>query len=55
MISSACNTIMDVLSRNFWYDDNIVSRFFTKYQDNNNKFTKKSGDIIPVGVFDPES
>ena len=55
MISSACNTVIDVLSRNFWYDDNIVQRFFTKYQDNNNKFTKKYGDVIPVGVFDAES
>ena len=55
MVSSASNEIIDILSRNFWYNDNIVNKFFTRYDYNKNTFKKDSGDIVPVGIYDAVS
>ena len=55
MVSSASNEIIDILSRNFWYNDNIVNKFFTRYDYNENTFKKDSGDIVPVGIYDAVS
>lgn len=55
MIITASNRIIDVMSRNFWYNDNIVPVFYTQFDNDNNTFNKSYGDILPYGIYDPES
>lgn len=55
MVRKAVNEIIDILSRNFWFNDNIVPRFFSIYDEKNNTFAKKGGDVLPPGIYDDVS
>ena len=44
--------MLDILSRNFWYNDDIVGRFYTKYNDENPSFNKNSGDVLSTAIYD---
>lgn len=52
IIARASNEMLDILSRNFWYNDDIVGRFYTKYNDKHPSFNKKSGDVLSAAIRD---
>ena len=43
--------IIDVICRNYWYDDNIVPRYFPKTDENENKFVNSRPVYGPPRVY----
>lgn len=49
--NSDLDKIIDVICRNYWYDDNIVPRYFPKTEENENIFVNSKPVYGPPKVF----
>lgn len=54
MVVKFVNDLVDIMSRNYWFNDNIVPRFFPVAK-NTNDFSIKHGSVLANGVYDSES
>lgn len=55
---AAASNMIDVLSRNYWYDDNIVPVHYTTTVESENKFQSSPSDVeefIGPSIYDAES
>ena len=54
MVIKFVNEVIDIMSRNYWFNDNIVPRFFPVVKGSND-FSMKYGSVLANAIYDAES
>lgn len=54
MVIRFVNEVIDIMSRNYWFNDNIVPRFFPVVKGSND-FSMKYGSVLANAIYDAES